>query len=88
VVVEFHSRTTVNVVSLREYLPLGQRVESFALDRWEDGQWRQFAQGTSIGNHRLVRTDAITTSKLRLRLTGPVCPALSELGVYAEPGAK
>jgi alpha-L-fucosidase len=77
---------TFNVVRLREYLPLGQRVEAFALDRWRDGQWLQFAAATSIGSCRLVRTGPITTSKVRLRITqAPVCPAISELGLFLEP---
>jgi alpha-L-fucosidase len=73
-------------VDLREYLPLGQRIEAFALDQWKDGQWVEFAKATSIGNRRLVRTAPVTTAKVRLRITqAPVCPALSELGLYAEP---
>ncbi len=77
---------TFNVVSLREFLPLGQRVEAFALDEWQEGQWIQFAAGTSIGSHRLIRGDSVTTSKVRLRLTqAPVCPAISEIGLFAEP---
>ena len=38
---------TFNVVSLREHLPLGQRVEDWALDAWRDGAWREFAKGTA-----------------------------------------
>jgi len=84
--VEFGKPITFNVISLREYLPLGQRVEAFALDRWKDGQWLEFAHGTSIGNHRLIRGDYLTSEKIRLRITqAPVCTALSEFGVYAEP---
>ena len=80
---------TFNIVSLREYLPLGQRVEAFALDQWRDAQWAQFAEGTSIGSHRLIRGDFVTTSKVRLRITqSPVCPALAEIGLFAEPAAK
>jgi alpha-L-fucosidase len=84
-VVDFGKPVSFNVVSLREHLPLGQRIESFALDQWQEGQWREFAKGTSIGNLRLVRTGTVTTPRLRVRLQGPVCPALSELGVYAGP---
>lgn len=79
---------TFNVVSLREYLPLGQRVEAFALDQWREGQWVQFAAGTSIGNRRLWRGEPVTTPKVRLRITqAPVCPALSEFALFAEPVA-
>lgn len=78
--------TTFNVVSLREFLPLGQRIDAFTLDQWKDGNWTEFAKGTSIGNHRLIRCDApLTTQKVRLRITqAAACPALSEFGLYSE----
>jgi alpha-L-fucosidase len=85
-VLTFGKPITFNVVSLREYLPLGQRVEAFALDQFKDGRWVECARGTSIGNLRLVRGDYVTTDKVRLRITqSPVCPALAEFGLYAEP---
>ncbi len=89
VTLEFTPPVTFNIVSLREFLPLGQRVEAFALDEWRAGRWIQFAAGTSIGSRRLVRGDFITTSKVRLRVTqSPVCPALAEIGLFAEPAAE
>jgi len=80
---------TLSVVSVREHLPLGQRVEAFAVDAWHNGQWREVARGTSIGNLRLLRIKPVTTTKVRLRITqAPVCPALSEFGLYLEPAAR
>jgi alpha-L-fucosidase len=77
---------TFNVVRLREFIKLGQRVDGFALDAFEDGQWREFFAAQSIGNQRLVRTRYITTDRVRLRITGaPVCPAISELALFAAP---
>ena len=77
---------TFNVVRVREYLPLGQRVEAFAVDVWKDNNWQEFARGTSIGNAKLVRGKPVTTTKVRLRITqAPVCPAISELALFAEP---
>jgi len=82
-VFNFDQPVTFNVVRLREYLPLGQRVEAFALDQWRDGRWVPFASGTSIGNCRLVR-GAAATNRVRLRITqAPVCPALSEVAFFA-----
>ncbi|PQV62604.1 alpha-L-fucosidase [Abditibacterium utsteinense] len=78
--------TTFNVVRLREYLPLGQRVDTFALDAWNDEQWQEFAAAASIGNCRLLSTSDITTSKVRLRITqAAACPALSELVLFQMP---
>src|SRR6185312_4248106 len=55
VVLDLGKPQTFNVISLREYLPLGQRIDSFAIDTWKDGKWDEYAKGTSIGNRRLVR---------------------------------
>ncbi|HEX5221576.1 MAG TPA: alpha-L-fucosidase [Verrucomicrobiae bacterium] len=85
-IVTLAAPATFNVINLREYLPWGQRVDAFALDRWQDGKWIEFARGTSIGNRRLVRVDPVTTDKVRLRITrAAACPAISEFGLYAEP---
>ena len=85
-ILELGRDVTFNVIRIREHLPLGQRVEAFALDQWQDGHWKEFASGTSIGNCRLLRSKPLTTSKVRLRITrASVCPALAELSLFAEP---
>ncbi len=77
---------TFDVVSLREYLPVGQRVEGWSLDAWQNGSWREFATGTSIGARRLWRGPAITTSRVRLRIgRAAACPAISEVALYRQP---
>ena len=87
VIMELDSPVTFNVIRLREYIQLGQRVEAFALDRWDSGAWKPFAEATSIGSCRLILApEPITTTKVRLRITqSPVCPALSEFGLYSQP---
>ncbi len=83
IVLEKKRPITFDVIRLREYLPLGQRIETFALDTWEKGQWREFATGTSIGNCRLWRGEPITTTKVRLRITkAAAVPALSEFSIF------
>ena len=77
---------TFGVVRLREYLPLGQRVDAFALDRWAAGRWVEFATGTSIGSCRLVRVPPVTSDRVRLRITrAAACPAIAEVALFAEP---
>ncbi len=78
---------TFNVIRLRENIKLGQRIESFAVDAWLNGVWKQVAAATSIGSNRLIRLPQnITTSKVRLRITGsPVCIALSDFSLFKEP---
>jgi len=87
VIMELDRPVTFNLICLREYIQLGQRVEAFALDCWDSGAWKPLAQATSIGSCRLIRApEPVTTTKLRLRITkSAVCPALSEFGLYSEP---
>ena len=86
IVLEFPKTTEFNVVNLREYLPLGQRIWGWALDKWENNEWKEFAKGESIGNRRLWRGSLQTTKKMRVRITeAPVCPILTQLSVHLEP---
>ena len=85
-ILDLGSDIAFNVVRLREHLPLGQRIEAVGLDQWQNGQWAEFATATSIGNCRLIRGPRITTSRVRLRvMQAAVCPAISEVGLFAEP---
>jgi alpha-L-fucosidase len=89
VVLSFSKPVTFNIVRLREYLPLGQRVEAFELDQWSDGSWKLFAQGTSIGNCRLTRSKPLTTTSVRLRITQTAAPpAISEIGLFYEQNVR
>ena len=83
---DFGQPVAMNVADLREFLPAGQRVDAFGLDRWDGSKWVEFAAGTSIGNRRLLRFETVTTGKVRLRISkAAVCPALSEVGFYLAP---
>ena len=86
VTLSFNQPVRFNFVRLREAIRLGQRVDDWALDAWQDGAWKKFAKGTAIGACRLVRTNAITTDRVRLRITkAAACPAIAEFGLFAEP---
>jgi alpha-L-fucosidase len=82
-VLDFKKPVALTVARLREFLPLGQRVEVFALDQWKDGQWVELAAGTSIGNCRLLRFEPVTTAKVRLRIVkSAATPAIAEFGLF------
>ncbi len=83
-VVELRREAKLGCVRLRENLRLGQRIEEFAVDVWVSGSWQSFAKGTSIGSCRIIRVEVpIKTSRVQVRITkSPVCPALSELGLF------
>ncbi len=80
------SEKTFNVAELAEYIALGQRVEEFVLEAWQQGRWQEFARGTTVGYKRLLRFDDVTASRVRLRvLSSRVCPILSGFGLYYAP---
>jgi alpha-L-fucosidase len=83
---DFKQPVTFDVVELREYLALGQRIEAVAVDAWRDGQWADVATATSIGNRRLIRTAPVTTPKVRLRIVRSAAPpVLSEFALRRMP---
>ena len=87
-VIELTKPTTFNVIQLREYLPLGQRVDKFAIDSWTGSDWKEIATATSIGNRRLLQIhDPVTTTRVRMRIAeAAACPALWGFGLYRTPG--
>ena len=83
---EFPKILSFNLISIREYLPLGQRVENFTIEIDKGGTWHTYYNGTAIGNLRLVREQKCTTNRIRFRcLDGSACPAISEFKIYLDP---
>ncbi|MDR2850209.1 MAG: alpha-L-fucosidase [Verrucomicrobiota bacterium] len=77
-----------NVVRLRENIKLGHRVDAFAVDAWQDGGWREYAAGQSIGACRLFRGPKVKTDRVRLRVTrASACPCISDFGLFLMPAA-
>lgn len=91
VVLEFPSPVAFDVIQLREFIALGQRVSSFAIDVGKDAGgldsgWLEHAHGTTIGPRRILLTQAVTTSKVRLRiLNARACPTISEFALFKRP---
>lgn len=85
-IVDFGEDKTFDVVSIEEFIKLGQRIEAFKLERWTGTEWQEIYNGTSVGAKRLVRFEIpVTTKRLRLRITqSPVAVAISGFGVYKE----
>jgi len=75
--------STFNVCSLQENISKGQRVESFVLEGFQNGEWKKIVEGTTIGYKRLLKFDPYTASKVRLRiLSSRLEPHIAEVGLY------
>jgi alpha-L-fucosidase len=87
VTLELKGEKTFNLIRMRENIRLGLRVEGVSVDAWADGAWKEIAGAESIGSCHLWRVPKTTTGKIRIRVTkSPVCPALSDFGLFLEPG--
>lgn len=73
-----------DLIRLREFIPLGQRIESFQVEIFENNQWKKIAEATSVGAARIIYlNNPVTANKVRLKVNAsPVCIALSEVGFY------
>jgi len=82
--IDLKSAKTFDIVSLQEYIPLGQRIEGFNIEVLEKGSWKKIYDGTSIGAKKLIKLEKpITASKVKINITkSPVCITLSEIGLY------
>lgn len=74
---------TFDCAGLGEYIRTGQRVESFRLEALEDGAWKEFARGTTIGHKRLLRFPALTTNRVRIVIEASrTNPTLASFGLH------
>ena len=82
-VLDLGKPATFNVVRVREYLPLGQRVDAFALDAWDGQHGSRSPRPRASATSACCARAAVTTSKVRLRITkAAACPAISESGCF------
>jgi len=82
--IDLKSKKTFDIISLQEYIPLGQRIEEYNIEIFEHNAWKKIYVGISIGAKRLIKLEtAVTASKVKLNITkSPVCITLSEFGLY------
>lgn len=82
--IDLKAAKSFDIISLQEYIPLGQRIEAYTIEIWENNSWKKIYEGTSIGAKRLIKLDqAVTSNKVKISITkSPVCITLSEVGLY------
>lgn len=86
VIVDFSATpAVVSGVRVEEFLPLGQRIERFAIDIDMSGQWMEMAVGTTIGARRIIHFPRVWARRARLRiLDAQACPTIVRFSVYAD----
>ncbi len=81
--IDLGKETAVKYIVLQEYIKLGQRVKSFSVDIWKNGNWESAVDATTIGYKRILKMDPALTSKLRINITdSKASPLISNVEVY------
>ena len=84
--IDFGKPTAFNRFMAQEYIRLGQRVKTFTIEAFVDGNWQEIAKATTIGYKRILRFPTVEASKLRFNITdSKACPVISNIGVYDAP---
>jgi alpha-L-fucosidase len=85
------SPVTVNLISIREAIELGERVKKYHVEIQQNGTWNTAPtdqsgtkiQGTVIGNRQLWQLSGTTAQAIRLVIdSAKDSPAIAELSVY------
>ena len=84
---EFKRPVAFSVIAVKEDIRYGQRVDAFAVEHSNAGNWEQLAAGTSIGPRKYIRLDRpVTASRVRLRVTkASASPVLTQFSLFSEP---
>jgi alpha-L-fucosidase len=76
----------INCIMLQEFIPLGQRVQAFAVEVRERSGWKEVGRGTTIGYKRLLRFPLSESTGVRVTIEASrACPILSTVGAYRIP---
>jgi len=75
-----------NVFMIQEYIPKGQRIESFVLEGFTNDEWVELASSTTVGYKKLMRFPLFKTDRIRLTISRSRDNAMiSELGLFLTP---
>ncbi|MFZ9262959.1 MAG: alpha-L-fucosidase [Chitinophagaceae bacterium] len=84
IVFDWKEEVEFDLIRLREFIPLGQRIESVEIASFENGAWKKIATATSIGAARIILLDSpVKSKKVKINIvSSPVCVTFSEIGFY------
>jgi len=75
--------STFNCMEIKEFIPLGQRIQSFTIEIENDGKWIRVFKGSTVGSKKLAKFDDITASKVRLTFSNALaCPVIESVKLY------
>lgn len=89
IIIDLGEKTKFDKIVLMENIATGQQIESFRLYYDKCGKWKKLHKSTVIGHKRICRFKAVSSSKIKLRITSCRGKAtLKFLGVYLGKNSK
>ncbi len=83
--IELPEKTIFNIIMLKEHIKVGQRIEKFDVEIFTGRRWKKIAEGTTIGNKRLIRIRRKKTNRLRINIrASKIAPTLEEIGLFLD----
>ncbi len=84
--IEFEQDKVFDVISIQEFIELGQRVSEFNVEAFINGEYKEIFQGKTIGYKRLIRIKPIKTNKIKINfLKSLYIPLINNIGVFKQP---
>ncbi|MGN0027539.1 MAG: Calx-beta domain-containing protein, partial [Clostridium sp.] len=81
--IDLQEEKIFDIVSIEEYIKLGQRVSRFSVEVYSNGTWKEFGRGYTIGAKRLVRGVPVRASKIRINIENSLAvPLIENVEVY------
>lgn len=80
---KWQEQVCVETIVLKEDIHFSQRIESFAVEAFVDGEYKTVYEGTVVGHKRIVTLERIVTDAIRIRITDSRKePIISFMGIY------
>lgn len=86
--IKLEKKNLINVIKLQENVrDFGQRIESFSVETFVDGQWKEIAASTTIGYRKMILLkEAIYTDLIRIHvLNSRTSVSLGNVSLYYLP---
>ncbi len=82
--VDLTKPTSMDRVTMMEWLNDGQHIEKYAVEVWTGTEWKAVASGQAIGHEKMDRFDPVTASRIRLNILSSTQEAhIREFRVYS-----
>ena len=83
VTLEFGEKIKFDIVQFQEYIPLGQRIESWSVDIKTENGWEEYATGSTIGYKRIIQGKLVEADAVRLNINSSLAvPLINSLAVF------